>query len=145
MPGFDDDVVNDGVSTEAATVRRYFDNAATSFPKPPVVLPAVQDFFERVHASAGRGSYAEALECERLLEACRAALRQLFHAGPGDHVIFTLNGTDALNLAIKGLVRPGDHVVTTALDHNSVLRPLSALEERDELTWVAVDVDPETT
>jgi cysteine desulfurase / selenocysteine lyase len=146
-------------------VRRYLDNAATSHPKPPEVAQAVQDFFARVHASAGRGSYGEALECARLLSDCRAALGRLFGAAPGDHVIFTLNGTDALNMAIKAIVpshtspspanqnrtnpsrdREGtDHVVTTVMDHNSVLRPLSALAERDGLSWTAVEVDRRTT
>jgi cysteine desulfurase/selenocysteine lyase len=126
-------------------MRRYFDNAATSYPKPPAVAQAVQDYFARVHASAGRGAYREALACERILDDCRAALRQLFYCRPDDHVIFTLNGTDALNLAIKGVVRPGDHVVTTCLDHNSVLRPLSALQEQAGVTWTAVPVDHDST
>ncbi len=134
-----------GLDAPGSDERRFFDNAATSFPKPAGVLAAMQDFFARVHASAGRGAYAETLECERLLEACRTALRQLFHCAAGDHVIFTLNGTDALNLALKAVVRSGDHVVTTVMDHNSVLRPLSALEQRGELTWSAVPVDPDTT
>lgn len=125
--------------------RRYFDNAATSFPKPPAVLQAVQDYFTKGHASAGRGAYREAIECRRTIDACRAALRKLFCCQPDDHVIFTLNGTDALNLAIKSVVRPGDHVLTTAMDHNSVLRPLSALAAQHGITWTAAPVDPATT
>ena len=126
-------------------MRHYLDNAATSFPKPPEVAQALQDYFAQVHASAGRGVYREALAAERVLDDCRAALAQLFGCRPGDHVIFTLNGTDALNLAIKGAVRPGDHVVTTCLEHNSVLRPLSALREQAGITWTAVPVDAQTT
>jgi cysteine desulfurase/selenocysteine lyase len=125
--------------------RRYFDNAATSHPKPPGVLAAVQHYFAHVHASAGRGAYREAVASEQILRRCRDAIRRLFGGRDDDHVIFTLNGTDALNLAIKGLVRPGDHVVTTAMDHNSVLRPLSAMAERDGVTWTAVKPDPVTT
>lgn len=130
---------------QSSDTRRYLDNAATSHPKPSVVAEAVQDHFERVHASAGRAAYREAVESGRTLEACRDALRKLFGCRPGDHVIFTLNGTDALNLAIKGVVRPRDHVLTTCLDHNSVLRPLSALAERDGVRWTALEVDPVTT
>jgi cysteine desulfurase family protein len=126
-------------------MRRYFDNAATSYPKPPAVAQAVQDYFAHVHASAGRGAYREALACERILDDCRTALRQLFDCPPNDHVIFTLNGTDALNLAIKGVVRPGDHVVTTCMEHNSVLRPLGALQDQAGVTWTAIPVDPGTT
>lgn len=125
--------------------RRYFDNSATSHPKPPVVAQAVQAYFECVHASAGRGAYQEALASRRILDDCRAALKRLFHCGAQDHVIFTLNGTDALNLAIKSVVGTGDHVVTTAMDHNSVLRPLSALTAQLGIRWTAVPVDPQTT
>lgn len=125
--------------------RRYFDNAATSYPKPPVVAQAVQHYFAQGHASAGRGAYREALAAARILDECRTALRDLFGCRPDDHVIFALNGTDALDLAIKGIVRPGEHVVTTCLEHNSVLRPLSALQEQAGVTWTAVPVDPETT
>lgn len=126
-------------------MRRYFDNAATSYPKPPGVTAAVLDYFERVHASAGRGAYREAVESRRMLDDCRAALRTLFHARPADQVIFALNGTDALHLALRGIVRPGDHVVTTCMDHNSVLRPLSALEAQLGVRWTAVAVNPDTT
>jgi len=125
--------------------RRYFDNAATSFPKPPAVYEAVRDYLENIGASAGRGAYREALESGRVLDDCRAALRTLFHASADDQVIFTLNGTDALNLALKGLVRPGEHVVTTCLDHNSVLRPLSAMQEQCGVPWTAVAVNRRTT
>jgi cysteine desulfurase family protein len=125
--------------------RLYFDNAATSYPKPPEVARAVQHYFEKVYASAGRGAYREALESRRILEACRAAVGDLLGCRPGDHVIFTFNGTDALNLAIKGAVHPGDHVVTTCLDHNSVLRPLSALQEQAGVNWTAVQVHPQST
>jgi len=125
--------------------RRYFDNSATSYPKPPEVAAAVQDYFARVHASAGRGAYREAVESRAILDAARAAVHRLFDCGPDDHVVFTFNGTDSLNLAIKGLVRPGDHVVTTVLDHNSVLRPLTALAAQIGVRWTAVPVDPQTT
>lgn len=126
-------------------MRRYFDNAATSHPKPPQVLAAVVQYCENIHASAGRGAYREALASERLLQRCRDALRRLFGCAPDVHVVFTLNGTDALNLALKGLLRPGDHVVTTVMDHNSVLRPLSALAAQSGVEWTTIPVHPLTT
>lgn len=125
--------------------RRYFDNAATSFPKPPGVAAAMVEWVERAAGSAGRGAYREAVAAGQLLDAVRAKLRRLFSAGDADQIIFTFNGTDALNMAIKSLVNPGDHVVTTQLDHNSVLRPLSALHRRRGIEWTAVEPDPETT
>ncbi len=125
--------------------RRYFDNAATSFPKPPGVREAVCDYLDHVGASAGRGSYREALESRRLLDECRTAVRRVLGCRPTDEVIFTLNGTDALNLAIKGLVPAGSHVVTTVMDHNSVLRPLNALRSQRGITWTALPVDPRST
>jgi cysteine desulfurase/selenocysteine lyase len=133
------------MDSKTAARRRYFDNAATSFPKPPAVAQAVADYLRNIGASAGRGVYREALQSRQILDDCRAALRQLFNCRPEDEVIFTLNGTDALNLAIKGLVRAGAHVVTTALDHNSVLRPLSALQEQAAIRWTATPVDPVST
>lgn len=125
--------------------RLYCDNAATSYPKPPGVLEAVCDFLSRVGASAGRGAYREAIESGRVLERCRNAVRGLFGARTADTVIFTLNGTDALNLALKGALREGDHAVTTWMDHNSVLRPLSALESARSVRWTAVRADPHTS
>lgn len=128
-----------------APPRRYFDNAATTFPKPPGVADAVRDYLLNVGASAGRGAYREAVDSGRLLERCRGQLRAMFACRPDDHVVFTLNGTDALHLALEGLLQPGDHAVTTRMDHNSVLRPLAALETRIGLTWTAVPADPQDT
>lgn len=125
--------------------RRYFDNAATSFPKPGAVAEAVRDYLLRVGASAGRETYAEAVASQRMLDDVRAGLRRVLGAHPADQVVFGLNGSDALNIGIKSLVRPGDHVVTTCMDHNSVLRPLSALERRGGIQWTAVEVDRHTT
>lgn len=130
---------------ERSRPRRYFDNAATSYPKPPGVVDAMRDYMESVGASAGRGAYREAVESERVLESARAAIRRLFECRPEDHVVFTLNGTDALNIALKSLVRTGDHVVTTCMDHNSVLRPLSALQQQRGVEWTPVRPDPRTT
>lgn len=125
--------------------RRYFDNAATSFPKPPGVAEAVRDYVLNVGASAGRGGYREAVESGRMLSQTRDRVRRVLGCRPSDHVIFTLNGTDANNLALKSLLRSGGHAVTTALDHNSVLRPLTALARQSGLRWTVVDADPATT
>lgn len=134
--------MNTGIDAQP---RRYFDHAATSFPKPPGVAEAVTHYIEQVGVSAGRGSYREAVESGQLLQQVRLAVRRALGARPADHVIFALNGTDALNIAIKSIVRPGAHVVTTAMDHNSVLRPLSALRQRLRVEWNAVAPDPQTT
>jgi cysteine desulfurase family protein len=129
--------------------RLYFDNAATSFPKPPVVAEAMHDYMTRLGASPGRGAYAEAVESGRLLQDCRDAINTLINGASGDHVIFTLNTSDALNLAIKGVVahhrRRGEpvHVVTTWMDHNSILRPYNALAA-DGVEQTRVEVDPAT-
>jgi cysteine desulfurase family protein len=120
------------------------DNAATSFPKPAAVTEAMTDYAHRLGASPARGAYAEAKEAGRLVRQCRERLNTLFNGESADHVIFTLNTTDALNLAIRGLVREGDHVVTTAFDHNSVLRPFNALTHRGIVTQTQVACDPET-
>jgi cysteine desulfurase family protein len=124
--------------------RIYFDNAATSFPKPPEVLAAMVDYATKIGASAGRGAYAEARESAKVLKVCRERLNTLFHGENADHFIFTLNCTDALNLAIRGLLNPGDHAVTTWMDHNSVLRPYNALAETLGVTCTHVKVDPAT-
>jgi len=117
------------------------DNAATSFPKPPEVLAAMVDYAQRIGASAGRGAYAEAQESGRVIRECRERLNQLFNGQDPNHFIFTLNCTDALNLAIQGILRPGDHAITTWLDHNSVLRPYDALcrQHGGEFTHVPLD------
>ncbi|MCW5775658.1 MAG: aminotransferase class V-fold PLP-dependent enzyme [Phycisphaeraceae bacterium] len=130
----------------------YLDNAATSFPKPECVHQAVLDYMRRVGASPGRGAYGAARDGAALLGRCRERLLELVGGERGGQVIFTLNATDALNLAIKGVVRawnrrnPGRtaHVVTTAMDHNSVLRPLNALAEKGEAEWTCVEADAES-
>src|SRR5215468_148065 len=127
-------------------VRRYFDNAATSFPKPSGVADAVRDYVANVGASAGRGGYREAIESGRMLTETRDRVRKLLGARPADHVVFTLNGTDALNIALKSLlVDKRCHAVTTCMDHNSVLRPLSALEQQRGVQWTLVEADSHTT
>lgn len=128
--------------------RLYFDNAATSWPKPETVYRAVDDYMRRLGAPAGRGSYGEAAEAERIVSSCRKKIAQLIGASESRRIVFTSNGTDSLNLALHGLLKPGDHVVTTVCEHNSVLRPLRFLMEHRGVTatYVACDstglVDP---
>jgi cysteine desulfurase / selenocysteine lyase len=109
--------------------RIYLDNAATSWPKPETVYDAVDHYLRYLGAPAGRSGYAEAAEVSRRVEAARVRIAGMLGLDDPTHVIFTANGTDSLNLAIHGLVRPGDHVVTTVVEHNSVLRPLAKLAE----------------
>lgn len=106
----------------------YLDNAATSFPKPPQVYKEMDAFFRQRAANPGRAGYRLSLEAEREIEAARKVLASLFGAKESHRIIFALNATDALNIGIKGLLRQGDHVITSTLEHNSVTRPLNALE-----------------
>ena len=109
--------------------RIYLDNAATSWPKPESVYGAVEHYMRQVGAPAGRGVYREATDVERSVGECRRLMAEQINAVDASRIVFTLNATDALNLALHGLLRPGDHVVTSTLEHNSVLRPLRALED----------------
>ncbi len=127
------------------TARRlYMDNAATSVPKPPAVHQAMMHYATELGASPGRGSYAEAREAGRLMYQCRQRIARLINGTSPEHVVFTLNTTDALNLGIRGMVRPGDHVITTWMDHNSILRPYNALVDQFNLQQTRVPVDPRT-
>ena len=121
--------------------RIYLDNAATSWPKPDAVYDAVNDYIRNVGASAGRATYHEAHEATRLLNAVRQQIAQLWCAPRVDDIVFTSNGTDSLNLALHGILRDGDHVVTTDIEHNSVLRPLHwlSVERGVEVTHVPCD------
>ncbi len=101
----------------------YLDNAATSFPKPEPVYQALDRFARTSLANPGRAGHRMAVAAERTLDAARHALNQFFHGAAPERWIFTLNCTDGLNLAIKGVVQPGDHVITTDLEHNSISRP----------------------
>ncbi len=113
--------------------RIYLDNAATSWPKPEAVYRAVEHYQRELGASPARGIYAESVEVDQAMHAARAATAQLIGAEQPERIVFTLNGSDSLNLAIHGLLRAGDHVVTSVVDHNSVLRPLRWLEERGRI------------
>jgi cysteine desulfurase/selenocysteine lyase len=133
------------VGVDSTAPRRlYLDNAATSFPKPRGVTEAMVRYATELGASAGRGAYREALETANLLSECRRRLNQLFHGESPEHFVFTLNCTDALNLAIKGLIDPKrvNHAICTHIDHNSILRPLHALQDQGLITQTRVAIDP---
>lgn len=115
----------------------YLDNAATTLHKPPQVMDAVVRAMTAM-GNAARGAHGGALEAARTVYNTRVKLARLFGCPRPDHVIFTANSTEALNIAISGLIRPGDHVITTDCEHNSVLRPLYRLEEEG----AALDVVP---
>jgi cysteine desulfurase / selenocysteine lyase len=123
------------------TIRIYLDNAATTWPKPPAVYDAVERTMRELGAPAGRGVYREAAEVERLVVDARRRVASLLGAEEPRRVIFTFNGTDSLNLALHGLLRPGDHVVTSVVEHNSVLRPLRQLEENRDVRVTRVGCD----
>jgi len=123
--------------------RIYLDHAATSYPKPAQVIQAVAEYMTEIGASAGRGAYKEAFAAKKILDETRELISQLFNAPDPQRVILTVNATQALNLGLKGLLRPGDHVVVSSLEHNSVSRPLHALQERSAVSFTKVKVNLE--
>src|ERR1700722_17150572 len=127
--------------------RIYLDNAATSWPKPEAVYQAVDDYQRNVGAPTGRSGYAEAAQVARDIERARRNVAKLLGVRSHGQLIFAFNGTDGLNMALHGVLRPGDHAVTSVVEHNSVLRPLSCLERTGvEVTRLDCDrqgfVDP---
>lgn len=121
--------------------RIYLDNAATSWPKPESVYASVENAMRSLGAAAGRGSYRDAIEAGRLIEQTRGGVAELINAPYRRNVSFSFNGTDSLSTAIFGLLRQGDHVVTSAAEHNSVLRPLRDLESRGLIEVSCVGCD----
>lgn len=119
----------------------YLDNAATSFPKPACVYDAMDRYNREFGIAVGRGAYRQAIEVTAEVQRCRQRAAQLFNAESPERIIFTFNGTDSLNLAIHGLLRPGDHVVTSVLEHNSVIRPLRELERDAGIEVSLVNAD----
>lgn len=118
----------------------YLDNAATTLQKPSCVVDAVTRALCSL-GNAGRGATTESLDAARVIHACRVKLALLFGCPESDHVCFAPNSTAALNMAINGLIHPGDHVVTTVLEHNSVLRPLQRLAAERGVTVDYADCD----
>lgn len=121
----------------------FLDNAATSNPKPEAVKQAMMDYLCNIGASPGRGGYSLSLEAGGIVFEAREAICNLFNAPSEDQVIFTPNVTYALNLALQGLLKPSDHVITTGMEHNSVIRPLRTLEEKRQVKVTVVPCDSE--
>ena len=112
----------------------YLDNAATSFPKPEGVIQAAADFYSKFGVNPGRSSFDMAKLASQMVDDTRKALTSLFGGSDYERLIFCSNATEALNIAIRGIVKDGDHVITTLLEHNSVLRPLNHLIEEKHIT-----------
>ena len=108
----------------------YLDNAATSWPKPESVYQTMDEFLRMKGGNPGRGSHSLAVAAQEVVEETRMLVARLINAVERERVIFTLNCTDSLNLGLKGLLRPGDHVITSRIGHNSVVRPLTKLEQQ---------------
>ena len=119
----------------------YVDNAATSFPKPEAVYQAMDRFARANLANPGRAGHKMALASEHVLDDGRHRLNRFFNGKGPERFVFTLNCTDALNMAFKGVLEPGDHVITTDLEHNSVSRPLRAMEKAGKITLTRATAD----
>ncbi|MBU4540780.1 MAG: aminotransferase class V-fold PLP-dependent enzyme [Firmicutes bacterium] len=121
--------------------RIYFDNASTSWPKPEGVAKAMCQYIEEIGVNTGRGVYASAIEVSRMVFDTREKLRQLFNGSSSQNVIFTANVTQALNMVLKGFLKSGDHVLTSGMEHNGVIRPLYHLKKQG----VQYDIIPAKT
>lgn len=108
----------------------YLDNAATSWPKPPQMLDAINQFNEEIGANAGRSGHQRSVQSARIVYETRQRLADLFNLEDPLRVVFSSNVTESINLALNGLLQPGDHVITTSMEHNAVMRPLRYLESQ---------------
>ena len=108
----------------------YLDNASTTFPKAPTVATAMSDYITNRGININRGSYALAYDVEDIIYTTRQRLNTLFNGHDPSHVIFTQNVTMSLNMVIKGLLKSGDHVLVSSMEHNAVMRPLTQLLDK---------------
>ncbi len=132
----------------------YFDNAATSWPKPERVYTAAEKYLRYGGTNPGRSGHTRSLQADRMVYDAREKAASLLGAALPEEIVFTLNATDSLNMAIKGILEPGDHVIFTAFEHNSVLRPLGSLRrsgmitstmvQGEDLEEIAAAIRPET-
>lgn len=127
----------------------YFDNAATSWPKPRVVMKAMQNFFAHEGGNPGRSGHIKAIGAGRIVLNTRERLAELFNISDSSRIVFTKNATEALNIVLSGFLNAGDHVVTSSMEHNSVLRPLTFLKKNGvEVSIIPADavgrVSPES-
>ena len=120
----------------------YLDNGATSFPKPEEVYSFMDHFYRNFGVNPGRSGYDLCMEAGEIVETTREMLTTFFNGTDPNHLCYSFNSTDALNLIIFGMLQPGDHAITTTIDHNSVLRPLYHLEQDGvEVDYVPFDMD----
>lgn len=122
----------------------YFDNAATSWPKPPQVQAAMIHYLQEVGGSPGRSGHRMSIAASRIVNETRDAIAELFQIDDPSRVCFTKNSTEALNIAIMGCLKPGDHVITSSMEHNSVMRPLRYLETQHVIELTVVRSSSET-
>lgn len=108
----------------------YFDNSATSWPKPEEVLESIKYFINEIGGSPGRSGHRMSIEASRLVEETREVIGEFFNYDDTSRIVFTKNITEALNICIFSLLKPGDHVITSSMEHNSVMRPLRFLEKK---------------
>ena len=121
----------------------YIDNAATTWPKPESVYTAMDEFARQFAGNPGRSGHRMAVESEKRVQGCREAIARLLNAESPDRVILTLNATDGLNIALKGFLRQGDHVITSHTEHNSINRPLARMAAEGFITFDKADSDPD--
>ena len=119
----------------------YLDNAATSFPKPPQVLKAMHYYMKEVGANPGRSGHQLSLDASRIVQQTRESLASLFNSTDPTRIVFTMNATESLNIVIYGFLNPGDNVIVSAMEHNSVMRPLRHLEENSVVTITIAPCD----
>ncbi len=119
----------------------YLDNAATSYPKPPQVIQAISTFLTSIGASPGRSAHSQAIAASRMIFRAREMVAQLLGGDDPERVVFTLNATEAINLALFGLLKEGDRVVVSSMEHNSVMRPLRALVEQRAISVETFECD----
>jgi len=120
----------------------YLDNAATTYPKPEDVYKAVDQAMRNVGVAPGRGGHRQSMDAARIVFSARESLANLLGIRDSSRIIFTHSATEALNMAVKGVLKPGDHVVTTLMEHNSLARPLhNAVQMGVDVTWVQTDSD----
>lgn len=113
----------------------YVDNACTSFPKPDTVPQAVYSYMTEIGVNTNRSSYSQAFDAGSLVFDTREALRALFNGGDLKNVVFTRNITESLNVVLKGFLKPGDHILCSAMEHNAVMRPLQQLAKTRDITF----------
>jgi cysteine desulfurase family protein len=127
----------------------YLDNAATTYPKPGVVYDFMNEFYRKNGVNPGRSGYDKTLECEELVFSTRKMLTEFFHGTNPYYLTFSYNASDSLNMIIQGMLRKGDHVITSNIEHNSVLRPLyhKKHDGEIEMTYIPFDdhgyIDPD--